>query len=91
MHFQMRVFSQPVRFDERSPRRNPQTFLRAAIVPPKPVGLDDASELFPGSILPERPSQVNALVGVETEIPLAIRGEPTSVTALAKRGVSWRR
>src|SRR5262249_56185909 len=49
-----------------------------------PSARDEGGQLVAGSTRPQRPSQIGSVRGVETAIPLPVRGETASIAGAAE-------
>src|SRR4249920_1009916 len=83
VHFQVRIFTQPRYLDEvLLAQTNPLEFLAllgTAICPLLPAGENQGLDLLSRRPSPQRLPEVESLLGIETEIPHAIRGQTAAI------------
>ncbi len=89
MHFQVGIFTQPVDFDE-ALFSQPDGFERfalfcATICPPLPGCGDQRFQFVAGPPLTERRAEIEAVFGIQAEIPHAVGREPAPIAGAAER------
>src|SRR3972149_8509939 len=84
MHLQVWVVAAPGPFHPPHSRHAPQSPFCPPILPPGPGGLDALPDALSRGAFSEESTQVDPVLRVKAEVPLTVRGETASVTALTE-------
>lgn len=89
MHFQVGIFTEPVDLDEvlLTPPHGFEglAFFGAPIGPPFPGGSDQGFQFVTAAPLTERRAKIEAVFGVEAEIPHPVGRQPAAIAGAAER------
>src|SRR5215831_1589400 len=85
MHLQVRIALQFADLDERPPLPHRETLFRAAVGARPPRRRDHALEFLAARAAAYAPTEIDALRGVEAEVPEAVRGQSAPVAGATER------